>query len=329
MMPRTAKKKIPFQDGRVFFGQLEQGEFHARSRLGYASVAPSIGDPYPVIDAKGTTLSGGGGAKEWRGVEITTAASGSLSYEAIGVAVKIIAPNAASISPNMLRYMGEERVRRFGAHLEHALGSSQLANLYLTTPTSEQGLYNIPAAYTSDNSFAQGVQQQGSLGALIRTDTIYRTGAASAPDTDHSYLFAGLSNCVPATMRTSPFFLFHNTLTGSRTLTLRFLTDSAWDNDITNLDIWADVFYPSSATNPKYSLATSENANFGVPAAVPTAVATDSSGWTYSGIFFPTAWKIEIALSPQRVGFFFIRFNIASIKLSRYLTYIDPFFAIA
>lgn len=333
MLPRTATRAIPNPIGKVFFGNLAQARgFHNRSRLGYASAAPPITTVVgseSTVDAVGTVSSAVSVAGDvgWRGVELTTTTTTALTAVVNGVAVKINAQSAASVTGSAPRVQ-QEAARRFGVHVNHSMVGTVLG-VYNTTPTSESALYAVPAAFISDNAFAQGAAQWGSLGALQRTTSVFRTGAAVAPDVNHSFQFGGLSNCGPATLRTSPFFLFHNTLTGARTLTLHLFTDSPWDNDLTNLDIWADVFYPSSATNPKYSLVTSENANWGVPAAVAAALATDAAAWTSSGVFFPTAWKIAIALTPNRAGFIFVRFNVGSVKLARNLLFIDPFFEIA
>ena len=349
-MPSTGRRVFQmgggFQSGNapVFFPLLGTGRsFHSRARLGFVGGIPGaeITGQVPeiaVIDAEGDAVSAAAsfnqediGNPAWRGVNIrfTSVATRSTLYP-IGVATKltvVAAPNPVASVP-VPSYISA--LHRFGVHIEHNKVSTLLGSgIYSSTPTSGLHTFNLPAAYISDNSFQQGAGMWGSVCGLARSEVVYRTGAAVTPDTDHSYQLGGLTQCTPATMRVTPFFLFQNTLTGARTLTLRFLTDSPFDNDITNLDIWADVFYPSSATNAQYSLATSENPNFGVPAATGTVLATDAAAWTYSGIFFPSAWKITIALSPQRAGFLFIRFNVASLKLSRYLLFLDPFFEIA
>lgn len=324
---------IGFGTGPIFFPSIGSvGGFHGRNRFGSAlPLEPKLG-----IDTKGEAF-GTSGPYSWgnytaRGVDVRYKWNGTFTYFLGGVANKVDTTGTSGtlvLSENGLS-ITEGGQHRFGVHVEHGGGATLLgANVYSTLPVQQQRLFSSPLAYTSDASFAQGQSQWGSQGSLIRVSNIYRTGAASAPETDHSYQFGALALCTPGVLHTTPFVLFHNTLTGARTLTLHVLTDSPWDNDFTNLDLWADVFYPSSATNAKYTLITSENANWGVPAAVGTVLTTDSAGWTYSGIFFPTAFKITFSISPQRAGFIFVRFNIGSYKASRYLVFIDPFFEIA
>lgn len=248
----------------------------------------------------------------------------------VGMAAKIEAPAASTVSlagPAQKAFLPSEMDRLFGVHITHNAGAAGLA---APSYASDQGWLNDPPiAHVSENAYTPALWARGMQSAVSRSLTTYRDGAAPASDDDQSLLWGGQQNLFYGALRVSPWFFIHNKLTGSRTLTFHFLTDSPYDKELSDLDIWLECFYPSSATTARYSLATTENSNWGCPAAVPTVLAADAATWTYADIFFPTAWKLVLSFSPQRVGMLFVRVQAASVRIGRHVVYLCPYVDIA
>lgn len=326
MLPTTGR--IPYnvtEEPVAHFGLPATGGYHCRPKFGYApSGYPSV----PVVDGVIDSTLLVDSFRRMRGVTFNPVSTGTNSWtwrNDGGVAINVnVPPNVSSITcQSFLNTAGKENSEQFGIHLEHVLGSTVLPSpSYLT---SQGLLWAQTLAYVSDNNFAATPWTRGMQSAISRADSTYRDGAASAPDTNHSYLFGGQGRTSPGALRVSPQFFIHNNLTGARTLKFRFLTDSPWENDITNADAWIEVFYPSSGANAKYSLITTEAANWGVPACSKSMLTVDSATWTYNTIYYPTAWRIDLSFSPQRVGFILLRFVMASRKLGSAIVFLDPF----
>lgn len=329
--PSNSGNGITLSDG--VYGQLRGGTptffaagatFHVRPKLGY-SISPSRAGGIDLdVDLIGTVfqLSFLRGAKVR--VSGATAAIGTLNAGGLGHAATFDAtavPGSVTLSPGNGR---SEGMHQFGVHVEHNMvGTILPAPNY---PVSGNFLDGVPAANVSDNNFTPTPYAWGSQACYVESPSVYRNGAAPAGDPNRSLNFAGGTVCDFATMQVSPWLYLHNTLTGSRTLTAHVLTNSPFDGDITDLDLWMEVFYPSSATTPAYSLATTENPDWGAPAAVGTPLPVDTATWTYAGVLaFPQLLKLQLTINIGRAGVIFLRFQKASFKLSRYLTYICPY----
>jgi hypothetical protein len=344
MLPRTGRQYImPFSNdpeshiAPIFFGNMGMNgwSYHSRSRLNEVPVNsfPSGTSQFEInaVDAVGTVNVGGFDARSWRGCNITSVYAGSASVELLGVANTFTFPNASAVTASATPYATVENYDIFGNHINHPGTSSILGvNVMGSAPSTGRLLYSHSLTNLSDNTYVQDRKNAwGSQAALVVVTNIYRDGAAFSGNSNHSLQFGGTKNAGPGGMRVSPFFFWHNTLTGARTLTIHFLTDSPSEGEISDIDIWPEVFYPSSATTPKYSLATGENANWGVPACTKAYWPTDTDTWTYSGIYFPTAYKMTVTMTIQKAGMLFIRLNMAGRRLSHWNTYICPFFGIA
>jgi hypothetical protein len=310
--------------GPTFFGPIGYTHYHTRPRFGETvTVSATVIDG---VDLTGDVPSVSSiDTENARGLTLNITGSGTRSVTTTGVAITQTitggaVPSVAALSINL-----QDLERRFGVHVNHNEGSTIFGGMTGTYSYAGQYLYRSPDAFISDNSFTPpNPSMRGSLCTIQRTPATYRDGAAGS-DPVFSLLFGGMTNANYGSLWMSPFIYLHNTLTGSRTVTIHFLTDSPRETDINDTDIWFECFYPSSNTTPKYSLASNENANVGVPACTKTAVPTDAATWTAPTIYFTTAFKLNLTMTIQRAGILMLRVNVASMKLSRHVLYMCPY----
>lgn len=317
------------EHGTTFFGAFNATNYHGRRRFGDARTVTNFFAANPRVDVTADFTTGDAsqlGASS-RGVQITTAASGAVGLPTQGVAVTLNAPNASSVSVNLLSAVTEkENSHVFGVHTNHSVGGVLNPQF---TPNGSTNLFRTAPAYMSDNSNPPLRSVMGSSCALSTTSVTYRDGAATGGDEQFSFLTGGHKFASFGAMWLFPFIYLQNTLTGTRTITVHFLTDSPFDNDLTNMDIWLDVFYPSSNTTPKYSHASSEHANWGVPGVAGTALTADASTWTAPTIYFPTAFKISVTVTIQKAGMLLLRPVLAGRKISQYVLFMCPYVDVA
>lgn len=320
-----------FQPAIAFFGPVDDTNFHGRQRFGDPNPFlrfKTSNPPTPRIDIRGTFTSPN---FSWtnrdgsRGMNLTYLGGDSMAMPSTGVAITLNAPNLSSISGSIIPSTVED-ARRFGLHTNHGL-SAVLAPSYKSV--GARNLFQTMSAYVSENSSPMTHYGEGSACTLAKRTTTYRDGAATGGDEAFSFQWAGNANASYGAMWMTPFIYLQNTLTGSRTITVHFVTDSPFTNDITNADVWIDCFYPSSNTTPKYSFVSSENSNWGAPACSKTQVPTDSATWTTPTIYFPTSFKLQVTCTIQKAGMLLLRMCCASQKLSRYIVYMCPYIDIA
>lgn len=321
MKPRNGR----FVSGRetdrnrmTFFGYSFNSRFHSKRRFGDVISTPSnfFG---PFIDFEGEsanqslTLSAGS-----RGGRVVRNAPGQsvTIYDGLSATrVDISAATGANIG-----------FQHFGLHVEHSLGSDQLSGIggQLTT-RGDFLLTDPPNGYVSNNAYTSGFGILGSACSFGKNLQTYRDGAAGGLE-EFSLAFGGHKNASYGAMWMSPFLYHYNTLTGSRTVTLHFITDSPHNKSLTDADIWLDCFYPSSNTTAQYSLSTTENANWGAPACSKSVLSLDTGEtWTAPSIYYATKWKLSVTVSIQREGFLLLRLIVASKKISRNVTFVCPY----
>lgn len=165
----------------------------------------------------------------------------------------------------------------------------------------------------------------GHLCSFVETYNCWRN-AFQSWETPHSLQLAWSTSLPPdaAWMVVSPSITVCNDLTGARTVTVRFMTDCP--HEITNNDIWVDVFYNSSATTQAYVNATSMDANYGAPWAQGTPYTKESnSTWTVStGVFYPQVIAMTVPITIARASPLIVRVVCASIKFNGSIVYVDP-----
>jgi hypothetical protein len=154
----------------------------------------------------------------------------------------------------------------------------------------------------------------------------YRDGAAPANSEVGSFRWKGTDNASACPWTSGYIYLF-NSLTGARTLKVFLLTDSPYLGDITNKEVWVEVFYNNSATGG-YVLATSENTNWGIPGVVGTPLTASAATWTETITGPIQSLEVSFSLTIGRAGLIAVRLVNRSNKLGHFSVYVDPYITV-
>lgn len=163
-------------------------------------------------------------------------------------------------------------------------------------------------------SQATGITAYSDYFGDIETDTTrYRTGGANDGVSDFAWELTSNTN-------TEEFFtpLISSTIckwveSGSQTITVYIAGGASLNND----DFWIEVESPSELASPtaqgKFRTTKPD------PLATPTALTSDTSSWTGTGV--GTAQKVEVAISPTIAGTVTVRCYLAKPSTT---VYVDP-----
>ena len=200
----------------------------------------------------------------------------------------------------------------------------------ITVPTSAiatRDLYR--AAPTFGGTTAKPDPPRYSIGQNCKLEWVthtYRNGAAPTGSETGCLRWVGTGNANTAPWTSGYIYLF-NSLTGARTLKVFFYTDSLYVGDITNKDVWVEVFHNNAATSG-YVMTSSENANWGIPNVVGTVWPAGSETWTTTQTGTFTTFEIAVSLTIGRAGLIAVRLRNLSNRLGPYKVFVDPYMTV-
>lgn len=154
----------------------------------------------------------------------------------------------------------------------------------------------------------------------------YRNGAAPTGSENGSLRWVGTGNANSAPWTSGYIYLF-NSLTGARTLKVFFYTDSLYVGDITNKDMWVEVFYPNAAASG-YVMADTANANWGIPNVVGTVIPASAETWTTNQTGTFQKLEIAVALTIGRAGMIAVRLRNLSNRVGLSKIFVDPYMTV-
>lgn len=325
--PRAGVYGPPNDRSRAYYGDIASGvSTRGGSRLLHAN--RKLGTMTYAIDCKATVPStrlpaSGTGVK---GVFTRISLPGNVSplnYAASGIGVYVDAPDvppgtAITYNSAGLAFTNFPRVT--------PAPEPNKAEVFSYTYVGTRNLYKTTQAYGGSSVKPDPPTLIGGHNCVMQEVThTYRTGAAPAGLPARSFRFMGVPNAGSG-MWTSGYIHVVTPLTGARTVTVKFLTNSPHRGSFLAKDIWMEIFYPEVSTGP-YILATTEDPNWGVPGIVSTPVPEAAVAWT-TGV--PDSWTFELtkAITIGRAGMIAIRILVASNKIGPWVTYVDPYVSI-
>jgi hypothetical protein len=160
---------------------------------------------------------------------------------------------------------------------------------------------NIDSAFYNVRGYAKGVTSH------------YRSGGASIDSTGYSWSMQSNANAVESLAAAESLPITKYVEAASQTIILYLAGSSSLNDD----DFWIEVESPSeesSATAQKKFRTTKPN-----PLATPTALTSDTSTWTGTGV--GTVQKIEVPISPTIAGTVTVRCYLAKPSTT---VYVDP-----
>lgn len=223
---------------------------------------------------------------------------------------------------------------------DFSAGSSTMNMLNVQTPYAYVVVFRnckMPSSWTGSWSIAYSTNAQGRLevyncsdgftntalkildgsGTIDVETTFIKSAGASDGATGISWKMVSDSDVAyPAAALVSSEMALWNTQTGvSKTFSVSILRDSA--TNLKNNEVWLELTYPGSSSNPMNALVTSKCA------VLATAVdcAADSAGWTTTGMANPNKQKISVTFTPQAVGTVTARVFLAKPSTT---IYVDP-----
>ena len=155
----------------------------------------------------------------------------------------------------------------------------------------------------------------------------YRNGAAPTGNENGSLRWIGTGNADAGPWTSGYIYLF-NSLTGARTLKVFFYTDSPYVGDITNKDVWVEVFHTNSSTGGYVLTDSSANSNWGIPNVVGTVWPAGSETWTTNQTGEFQKFEIATSLTIGRAGLIAIRLRNVSNRLGLSKVFVDPYITV-
>lgn len=151
---------------------------------------------------------------------------------------------------------------------------------------------------------------QGSLSTVY---TEHRTSGANDGTNDYSWKMVTNSNAKEVTQSLESNLIVREVDSGSQTITVYIAGGSSLNDD----DFWIEVESPSEEASPtaqgKFRTTKPD------PLATPTALTSDTSNWTGSGV--GTVQKVEVAIAPTIAGTVTVRCYLAKPSTT---VYVDP-----
>jgi hypothetical protein len=325
MLPRHALYSVGHNTGGdsvLFFHYGTESEsYHGKTTFGFLATGTDLDK---AVDSDYRSVGGYSGMNYSRGIRGAVSSANGIGGRSNSVAITVDNAYQYAATPSITTAAYDSCL---GVHFNlNSPGQVFTTSIAYTVHSVKATLFSGNSGYVSENNYSQPFRRSyGMVSDLVTKTNVHRNGQAQ----DVSLVLSGLAVASPGAMHVSPFFYVQNTLTGTRTVTMHFLTDSPYELDLYDTDIFMDVFYPSSNTTSLYSMATSQNTNFGVPNCAKTQVTSDAATWTYSDIFYPTAFKLSVTMSIQKGGVLMVRFNVASPKLTMHNLYVCPFIEVA
>jgi hypothetical protein len=161
---------------------------------------------------------------------------------------------------------------------------------------------------------ASGISLRSNIfGDSTESYSEYRTGGANNSDRDYSFNLTTNSNAKEFTNHIESASISKWVDSGSQTITVYIAGGSSLNDD----DFWIEVESPSEEASPtaqgKFRTTKPD------PLATPTALTSDTSSWTGTGV--GTAQKVEVAISPTIAGTVTVRCYLAKPSTT---VYVDP-----
>ena len=151
------------------------------------------------------------------------------------------------------------------------------------------------------------------FGVSESVSSVYRSSGASDGTTEYSFKFTSNSNALESHLPISSFSFAKYVGTGSQTITVYLAGGSSLNDD----DFWIEVESPSEEASPTAQGKFRTTKPY--PLATPTALASDTSSWTGTGV--GTAQKVEVAIAPTIAGTVTVRCYLAKPSTT---VYVDP-----
>ena len=185
--------------------------------------------------------------------------------------------------------------------------------LFSGTPHSEEVRVINSDVGTLSNP-QMGVTKVGSArGEVTSSTSAYRSSGANDGTQDYSWQMVSTSVAKENKVFLEAIPITKYVQSGSQTITVYIAGGSSLNND----DFWIEVESPSELASPtaqgKFRTTKPD------PLATPTALTSDTSSWTGTGV--GTAQKVEVAISPTIAGTVTVRCYLAKPSTT---VYVDP-----
>ena len=186
-------------------------------------------------------------------------------------------------------------------------------SLFSGTPHSEEVLVINSDVSTLSNP-QMGITKVGSArGEVTSSTTAYRSSGANDGTQDYSWQMVSTSVAKENKVFLEAMPITKYVDSGSQTITVYIAGGSSLNDD----DFWIEVESPSELASPtaqgKFRTTKPD------PLATPTALTSDTSSWTGTGV--GTAQKVEVAISPTIAGTVTVRCYLAKPSTT---VYVDP-----
>jgi hypothetical protein len=157
-------------------------------------------------------------------------------------------------------------------------------------------------------------------GAVVSSDSIYRTGGATVEGDATAWLITTTATCDESVPLTTPWIYGLVSSTGSKTWDIFITNDTA---DFDDSQVWLEVEYFATADEAQWTHATDQRATITTTAAAQADDVT--SAWNGAGPSFTYKQKLSVTATVNETGQYRARVvaGLASIAGSRYF-YIDP-----
>lgn len=154
------------------------------------------------------------------------------------------------------------------------------------------------------------------MGAITNELTIVRTGGATMNSTPYSKKLAASADAevvFPLADDEGWFAYWNDDLSSPITLSVEVVNDGLTLEDD---EAWLECRYLGTSGFPIESFATSKVSN---SLATPTAWGTSSESWTTTGLASPVKQTLEITVTPEEVGWIFVRPVVARPSIDVYV----------
>jgi hypothetical protein len=188
---------------------------------------------------------------------------------------------------------------------------------YYNSANTFTSVRNIVISNSSSSSNGEEINyvsgKHSEKGSTKGVSTVYRTSGANAGSSDFSWELTSSSNSIEQYRALGSLPITKWVDGGSQTITVYLAGSASLNND----DFWIEVESPSEEVSPtaqgKFRTTKPD------PLATPTALTSDTSSWTGTGV--GTTQKVEVAISPTIAGTVTVRCYLAKPSTT---VYVDP-----
>lgn len=240
---------------------------------------------------------------------LTTASGPMMCVEMVGVDLSLVGSNPLVLQSTDTRGYVRLRNCKVGSGAFSSGDPAYAGGIVLEVDNCD----NADTNYRMYHKDYFGVVQQETTKVL--------SGGASNGTTSISWLMASSANSKFATpLKSPPIYLWNDTASSSKTLTVEALTDGV---TLTDAEAWLEVEYLGNGSYPISSVASdscSTTIGLGVSGSASNQE-TSTATWTTTGLSSPVKQKFAVTITPQEKGPIACRVCLAKASTTMY---VDP-----